>query len=70
MFFFCSVDLTTHCIKGVRVTAFQQHDYTALGGGQQYRGVFLEYVDHINTKWRLVSQRPVRDMIPTPAVAN
>lgn len=33
MFFFCSVDLTTHCIKGVRVTAFQQHDYTALGGG-------------------------------------
>lgn len=30
--FFCSVDLTTRCVKGVRFTAYQQHDYTALGG--------------------------------------
>jgi hypothetical protein len=37
--FFCSVNLTLHSIKGVRITAFQHHDYTALGGCQHYRRV-------------------------------
>lgn len=30
--FFCSVDLSLRIIKGVKFTAYQQHDYTALGG--------------------------------------